>query len=84
MLLLLTLNKADTFFSVVASLNIILIAEEKRVDTLEFWLKTEGTIQRITKKKKKKNNKKKKKKKKMQRIVKNQWKILEEYLFKNS
>ena len=73
MLLLLTLNKADTFFSVVASLNIILIAEEKRVDTLEFWLKTEGTIQRITKKKKK-----------MQRIVKNQWKILEEYLFKNS
>ena len=71
MLLLLTLNKADTFFSVVASLNIILIAEEKRVDTLEFWLKTEGTIQRITKKKK-------------QRMVKNQWKILEEYLFKIS
>ena len=71
MLLLLTLNKADTFFSVVASLNIILIAEEKRVDTLEFWLKTEGTIQRITKKK-------------MQRMVKNQWKILEEYLFKIS
>ena len=31
-LLLLTLNKANTFFSIVTSLNIILIAVEKRVD----------------------------------------------------
>ena len=37
-LLLLTLNEINTFFNVVVSLNIILIAEVKRVDTFEFWL----------------------------------------------